>query len=161
SDIFALGIVLYELTTGQHPFIAASELGVLHAIVAADPVRAARLNPEIPAALDELIQRMLAKGPHLRPSAAEVDAVLTEVAGKTTVLPPSRLATLGRPTVGRDAEIAALRAGFESAAQGRGLMFCVAGEAGLGKTTLVEDFLDELTAAGSLHSRARGRCSER
>src|SRR5262249_61095976 len=70
SDIFALGIVLYELTTGQHPFIAASELGVLHAIVAADPVRAARLNPGIPAALDELIQRMLAKGPHLRPSAA-------------------------------------------------------------------------------------------
>ena len=63
--------------------------------------------------------------------------------------------------MGRERQRAALRAGFESAAAGSGLMLCVTGEPGLGKTTLVEDFLDELAAGGRLCSVARGRCSER
>jgi serine/threonine protein kinase len=80
SDIFALGIVLYELATGQHPFEADSHVGVLHAIVARDPLPPARLNPEIPASLEGLLLRMLEKVPRLRPSAAEVDAGLGELA---------------------------------------------------------------------------------
>ena len=69
--------------------------------------------------------------------------------------------TVARPTVGRDQERAALREGFESAAAGRGLLLCVTGETGIGKTTLVEDFLSELASAGRVHGSARGRCSER
>ena len=61
TDIFSLGLVLYELATGQHPFRADSEVGVLHAIVAQAPVPPSRLNPEIPAPLEALIQHMLAK----------------------------------------------------------------------------------------------------
>jgi tetratricopeptide (TPR) repeat protein len=63
--------------------------------------------------------------------------------------------------VGRRKERAELRAGFEAAAAGRGLLLGVAGEPGIGKTTLVEDFLAELAAAGQVFSLARGRCSER
>jgi predicted ATPase len=63
--------------------------------------------------------------------------------------------------VGRQPERAALWAGFEEAAAGRGLLLCVTGEPGLGKTTLVEDFLEELAAGGRLCSVGRGRCSER
>src|SRR5580704_5594374 len=48
SDIFALGIVLYELTVGQHPFPAESHVGTLHAIMARSPLLPTRLNPEIP-----------------------------------------------------------------------------------------------------------------
>src|SRR3954451_3089987 len=50
---------------------------------------------------------------------------------------------------------------FESAAAGRGMFLCVTGEPGIGKTTLVEDFLAGLTAAGRSCTVARGRCSER
>jgi tetratricopeptide (TPR) repeat protein len=53
-----------------------------------------------------------------------------------------------------------LRAAFNAAKDGRGALLCVAGEPGIGKTTLVEDFLAEL-AADNQCTIARGRCSER
>ena len=49
---------------------------------------------------------------------------------------------------------------MQSALDGRGQLLCVAGEPGIGKTTLVEDFLAEL-AAEDQGTIARGRCSER
>ena len=162
ADIFALGIVLYELATGHYPFATDSQIGILHTILAQSPVPASRLDPEIPAPLDGLIHRMLAKDPRLRPSAVEVDAVLAELAGRGTggpASPSNRL--LPRHSVGRETERAELRAGFESAVVGRGILLCVAGEPGIGKTTLVEDFLGELAAGGCTCWMARGQCSER
>src|SRR5262249_29490268 len=50
---------------------------------------------------------------------------------------------------------------FEAASAGRGVMLCVTGEAGLGKTTLVEDVLAEIQQAHPASRVARGRCSER
>lgn len=72
-----------------------------------------------------------------------------------------RAATQKRPVVGREHEGAGLRAAFDDAATGRGLLVCVTGEPGLGKTTLVESFLDELADSGLTWRLARGRCSER
>jgi tetratricopeptide (TPR) repeat protein len=162
ADIFSLGVVLYELAAGRHPFLADTEVGVLHAILTLTPPPPSRLNPEAPAPLDGLVRRMLAKDPGLRPSAAEVDAALSDLAAGRPGRPAVPAPVSGkRPTVGRRQELEALRAGFESAAAGRGLMLCVAGEPGIGKTTLVEDFLDELAADGRPHDVARGRCSER
>src|SRR5262249_10522831 len=65
------------------------------------------------------------------------------------------------PTVGRDAERAALRAAWADAESGRGAVLCVCGEPGIGKTSLVEVFLRELASEGRPCLVARGRCSER
>jgi predicted ATPase len=120
------------------------------------------LNPEIPASLDALIQRMLAKDPRLRPTAVEVEAALTQLTMKVPSVPGRERAGPGRPpTVGREREWAALRSGFEEAAAGHGILLCVTGEPGLGKTTLVEAFLEELPAGNQPCRLARGRCSER
>jgi DNA-binding winged helix-turn-helix (wHTH) protein len=72
-----------------------------------------------------------------------------------TVLPAQR------HSVGREKECAELAAAFESAAAGRGLLVCVAGEPGIGKTTLVQDFLSGLQASGKSFHLAIGRCSQR
>lgn len=64
-------------------------------------------------------------------------------------------------SVGRDKERAELRAAFASARAGKGLCVCVAGEPGIGKTTLVDDFLWQLRESGEHFLLAKGRCSER
>ena len=90
----------------------------------------------------------------------EALARLAGISASTVFVSAPAAALIKRNTVGRERERAKLRAGFESAVAGRGKLLCVAGEPGLGKTTLVEDFLAELAPAGQC-TIARGRCSER
>jgi predicted ATPase/DNA-binding winged helix-turn-helix (wHTH) protein len=66
-----------------------------------------------------------------------------------------------RHSVGREKERAELAAAFESAAEGRGLLISVAGEPGIGKTTLVQDFLSDLQANHRNFGLGIGRCSQR
>jgi predicted ATPase len=162
SDLFSLGIVLYELVTGQHPFAADSPTRTFHARLSQTPLRPSLLNPEIPAALEALILKMLEKEPRLRPTATEVDATVAGLSGSGAgpVLGPAP-PPVARHTVGRQVELAELRDGFESVVAGRGLFLCVTGEPGIGKTTLVEDFLAELAGDGGTCAVGRGSCSER
>ena len=66
-----------------------------------------------------------------------------------------------RHSVGRQNELAELRRAFESASAGSGALVCISGEAGIGKTTLVEQFLNEVQASREPGTLAVGRCSER
>ena len=176
SDIFALGVVLYELATRRHPFKSETLVGYLHAITLQTPPPLKQLQPHLPAALEALILRMLEKDASQRPTAHEVAQALQEIEKRrdleqarrsdegTLMLAPSAVplapAAPIRHTVGREPERRELRAAFNAAQAGRGALLCVAGEPGIGKTTLVEDFLAELTT-GNQSTIARGRCSER
>jgi len=62
TDVFALGIVLYQLTTGKHPFRGDNDLTTLRRICDRSPVASPRtIVPDFPVALDEAIARALAK----------------------------------------------------------------------------------------------------
>jgi serine/threonine-protein kinase len=71
ADIYALGCVMFELATGRHVFVkeAAGDLLVAHIIEA--PPRISAFRPDIPSWMDELVARMLAKGPDDRPSSMD------------------------------------------------------------------------------------------
>ena len=162
ADIFALGIVLYEMAAGRRPFVAPSPIAVLAAILSEQPVPLVRLNPEIPAAFDELVHRMLSKEPDRRPSARDVDLELAALLGRDTATELARSgAATPRTTVGREAERAILRRAYGRVKDGQSLLVAIAGEAGIGKTSLIEDFLAELATRPERPIVARGRCSER
>lgn len=159
SDMFALGTVLYELATGQHPLHGTTLLGLLQAIAAEVPVAPSRLAQAIPSTLDKLLLCLMDKDERRRPKAAEVEAALMDVERAPSFLPLAPSSS--RSVVGRERERSAFKAAFASVKSGRGLILCVAGEPGIGKTTLVEDFLAELAASPQPSRIARGRCSER
>ncbi|MFN0123811.1 MAG: serine/threonine-protein kinase [Blastocatellia bacterium] len=176
TDIFALGLVFYELTTGRHPFNAETLFTTLQQIINESPTPPAQLNPQLPAAFDDLIQRMLAKSAAARPTATEVESALRAIASEEATgriqsaigiqpaagAPQSAIKehAIHHPIVGRQTERHALHTALQSTRPGRGALLCVAGEPGIGKTTLVESFLAELAATKNV-TIARGRCSER
>lgn len=84
SDLFSLGVLLYEAATGTSPFGSGNTLDTLRRIVEAEPEPVDALRPEIPRPLAQLVLRLLAKHPSLRPrSAREVELELAEIATDT------------------------------------------------------------------------------
>src|ERR1700704_88265 len=71
SDIFSLGVVLYEMVTGNRPFDADSLQGICGRVLSSTPLPASHANPSLPTALDEVIGLCLAKEPSSRISSAE------------------------------------------------------------------------------------------
>jgi serine/threonine-protein kinase len=105
-DIYALGIMAYEMLAGRRPFVAKSAQELLVAHITRAPAPITDHRPDLPAALATLIMRCLSKSAADRPSAAEavelLDAVASAtggIAGSTTPATPVSGATEALPSI--------------------------------------------------------------
>jgi eukaryotic-like serine/threonine-protein kinase len=94
ADIFSLGIVLYEVLAGKHPFLAPNLITTTDRILHEEPPPPSHANPSIPVEVDQVIHHMLAKNPSERYTSAS--ELLTDLEsfvarGKLTVPRPMKL----------------------------------------------------------------------
>ncbi|MFI0710616.1 protein kinase [Streptomyces inhibens] len=71
TDLYALGVLLHELLSGEVPFAGSTALGVLHRHLHEEPVPVRTLRPDVPEALEALVLHLLRKDPQARPADAQ------------------------------------------------------------------------------------------
>src|SRR5205085_12144897 len=85
TDLFSLGVVLYEMATGKQAFIGTTSAAIFDAILHSNPPSAERLNPVVPAGLNQIITKLIEKDPELRyQTAADLRADLKRLHRDTT-----------------------------------------------------------------------------
>lgn len=110
ADIYSLGVICFELLTGSVPFTGDSATAVLLAHVLTPPPRMSDLGANVPAELDEPVQRMMAKDPGERPNSAGAAVAALEQAAASAGIVRSELSALPRPTQPPAAELTQLEA---------------------------------------------------
>lgn len=134
TDLYALGCILHECITGQPPFSGPRKT-LYKEHLRTPPPRASTLAPEIPRALDELLQALMAKQPGLRPGHAdEVARVLESLGAERPEPGPEPRPYLFRPSLvgrGRTTHDVVQRVASDDEP---GKLVALGGESGVGKT---------------------------
>jgi hypothetical protein len=88
SDVYALGVVLFEMLTGRLPFEGRSVTELLAKHISAPPPKVSEFEPQVPAALAGLVERMLGKEAGKRPDAADLVSALEAATAPEALLTP-------------------------------------------------------------------------
>jgi hypothetical protein len=153
--------MLYEALTGALPF-AGAPLQMLAAKQSREPPPPRARDPRVPEDLDALCVDLLRASPGARPDGREVLARLSRRGESLRVVEDetSVVELVGAPFIGRERELATLREAFARVREGAPALVHVRGESGMGKTALVQHFLDEARRTESAVVLS-GRCYER
>lgn len=157
SDLYSLGVTLFELFTGQRPFNEPDALGLIHAHLAKAPPLPQRQAAYIPDIVADIILKLLAKNAEQRyQSALGLKADLSHCLQSLQRAEPLSAFTLARHDTpeqlhipetlyGRESELQQLLATFERCSQGSCELLLVNGPAGIGKSVLVQELYRPIT----------------
>ena len=159
SDWYSVGVILYQALTGRLPF-AGRFFEIMMRKQTRDPIQPRELNREVPRDLNELCVKLLRRDPEARPTGREVLRALG--ARNNGALPASFTGqTAYSSFIGRERLLAELHDAFSATAEGQTVTVYVHGHSGMGKSTLVRTFLDQLKEQKRKPIILQGRCYER
>ncbi|MEO8182483.1 MAG: AAA family ATPase [Deltaproteobacteria bacterium] len=160
SDLYSLGVTLYQLLTGVLPFEATDPLELVHSHIARSPRPPAEVKSGIPPVVSDLVLRLLEKvaedryqtAAGLRADLLQCQARLSE-AGTIEAFPLGREDHSGELDIpqklyGREADAEVLVAAFERAKAGARELLLISGHSGIGKSALVHELHKQLIFGG-------------
>ncbi|MBB6694686.1 AAA family ATPase [Cohnella xylanilytica] len=134
SDLYSLGVIFYEMLTGRLPFAADNPLEWVYKHLTQPPEPMTGRAAKLPEGYEAVVLKLLEKNPDRRYSNAGLLIADLDKIGS------SPEAVIAEPGIqGRDRELAVLTQAFYSACFGSTEMIYVSGEAGIGKTSLIEE----------------------
>ena len=163
SDLYSLGVILYEMLTGTPPFSGQNPVSVILKHIRESPPSMAESHVEVPAQTQQIVLKLLAKEPVDRYQLAEeLVQALNGVASSGFVLPDDEQRDVHRKVmrpqfVGRESEMKTLRAMLKDVLVGEQRVVLISGEAGVGKSRLTEELLGDALIHDFLCLKGAGR----
>ncbi len=160
SDLYSLGVVLFEVVTGRHPFAREGMQAddMIHAHTHSQPPRPSHFKPRISAFLEQLILDLLQKDPSQRPPSAR-SLVATLIRGENSrywlrheqqapsLASMRRLRAMRRPAelsfVGRKKELRVLDKMLHRVSTGHGRALQIGGPQGMGRRRMLDEWLQD------------------
>ncbi|MEM7592419.1 MAG: AAA family ATPase [Cyanobacteria bacterium P01_A01_bin.83] len=158
SDFYSLGVTFYELITNKLPFETTDPIELVHCHIAQQPLPVHELIPEIPLAISNIIDKLLAKAPEDRYQSAlgiraDLENCLNQLKSQGQIYPfplSSQDITdkfnIPQKLYGRKLEVNQLLTAFERVSQGKTEMIFISGYSGIGKSALVNEIHKPITS---------------
>ncbi|XYI02389.1 AAA family ATPase [Sorangium sp. So ce1128] len=167
SDLYSLGVTLFEMLTGVLPFSATDPMELIHSHIARMPVPPHELSKDIPRALSDVVMKLLAKTPEERyQSARGLKADLDRCLALWSSTGQIGRFTLGQKDVpgelripqklyGREQDVEALMSAFGRVQRGATELILISGYSGVGKSALVNELYKPIARRGGAFIRGK------